>query len=313
MPTILVTGAGGGLGHNVVDAALARGLSVRALVRNPKKSHFGPGVEVVSGDALDSASVTRAAAGCDALFHMVNVGFNADWVGTTARLLDAALAACKQTGARLVFPANVWVFGKGTPGARVNELASFAPISTKGRARAEKEARIKSSGVRYTMLRLPEFYGPHVGTLTGPPLMRIAHRRKGTWLAPMDVDVEFVFMPDAAEALLTIGLADGMDGEVFHFPGASAITPRSFLELAVDVAKGGTVGRLPVPIVRLAGVFSKEAREFVDILHLWTDPILLDGGKLSKCFPQIRTTPYREGLAQTIAWLRENPNAPMHF
>ena len=77
---VLVTGAAGGLGHNVVDAAVRRGVEVRALVRTPKKATFAPAVEVVAGDALDAASVTQAAQGCDALFHMVNVNFSASWV-----------------------------------------------------------------------------------------------------------------------------------------------------------------------------------------------------------------------------------------
>lgn len=326
---ILVTGAGGGLGHNVVDAALRRGLHVRALVRNPQKVSFGArasdvgaGVDVIAGDALDAATVTRAARGCDALFHMVNVNFSAAWVQTTAALLDAAIVACKETGARLVFPGNVWVFGKGAPGKAVDEGTPFAPISVKGRARAAKEERIQSSGVPFTILRLPEFYGPHVGTLTGPPLMRIAHGHRATWYGPLDVDVELVFMPDAAEALLTVGLAaegeDAVHGEVFHCPGAAPITARAFLDLASEIAggngaRGSGARSLPAWLVRLAALASPQAREFADILHLWTDPILLDGKKLAARFPNIRTTPYREGLAQTIAWLRANPDAPMHF
>jgi nucleoside-diphosphate-sugar epimerase len=312
---VLVTGAAGGLGHNVVDTAVRRGVDVRALVRSPKKATFAPGVEVIAGDALDPASVTAATQGCDALFHMVNVNFSASWVTSTATMLDAAIAACRSTGARLVFPANVWVFGPGVKGKRLDESATIAPTSKKGRARAAKEERIRSSGVRYTMLRLPEFYGPHVGTLTGPPLMRIAHGRNGPWFGPADVDVEFVFMPDAAQALMTLGLADDarVNGHVFHYPGANAITPRAFLRTAIEVAGMGGARFLPSWVVRVAALGSTQAREFADILHLWTDPVLLDGKKLAATFPDVKTTSYRDGLAQTIAWLRAHPDAAMHF
>jgi nucleoside-diphosphate-sugar epimerase len=312
---VLVTGAAGGLGHNVVDAAVRRGVHVRALVRNPKRASFSTEVEVVTGDALDLASVTEAAKGCDALFHMVNVNFSASWLSSTAAMLDVALAACRATDARLVFPANVWVFGPGQRGVRVNEGAPHAPTSIKGRARAAKEERIRASGVRFTMLRLPEFYGPHVGTLTGPPLLRIAHGRTGQWFGPADVDVELVFMPDAAEALITLGLADDalVNGQVFHSPGAAAITPRAYLRTAIEVAGMGAARFVPAWVVRAAGLASTQAREFADILHLWTSPVLLDGTKLATAFPHITTTSYRDGLAQTIAWLRAHPDAPMHF
>jgi nucleoside-diphosphate-sugar epimerase len=311
--TVLVTGAAGGLGHNVVDAAVRRSIPVRALVRDPRRASFPGGVEVVVGDALDADAVARAAAGCDALFHMVNVRFSRAWVPMTAALLDAALAACARSGARLLFPANVWVFGPGGTGARLGEDAPVAPASMKGRARAANEARIRASGVRFTMLRLPEFYGPHVGTLTGPPLLRIAHGGRGTWYGAPDVDVEFAYMPDAAEALLTVGLADSVDGATFHLPGAAAVTPRRFLALAIDVAGGGRARHVPAWIVRLAAIPSAPAREFADILHLWTTPTLLDGAKLAARFPQLTATPYRDGIAATIAWLRANPGAAMHY
>ena len=55
------------------------------------------------------------------------------------------------------------------------------------------------------------------------------------------------------------------------------------------------------------------ARAFADILHLWEAPVLLDGTKLRARLPSLRTTPYEEGLAVTIDWLRANPNVRMYF
>jgi len=310
---VLITGAAGGLGSNVLRAAAARGLHVRALVRDPSRVRVPDGVELVRGDARDHETLRRAAEGCSTFFHLVNVNITQDWIRTTAELLDAALAACVSTGARLVFPANVWVFGRGKPGQRLAEDHPFAPCSTMGRARQVKEERIRGSGARFVMVRLPEFYGPHVQTLTGPPLLRISQGRTGMWFGPGDVEVEFVYMPEAAEALLTVGLADGVDGEVFHLPGAEAITPGGFFSIACEVAGGGGLRCLPSWVVKLAAPVSAPARAFADILHLWTDPVLLDGGKIAARFPTLRPTPYREGIAATIAWLRDNPGARMYY
>ncbi|MBI4956664.1 MAG: NAD(P)H-binding protein [Myxococcales bacterium] len=312
MVRILVTGATGGLGANVVAEAAARGLRVRALVRDPARAKVAPGVEVVKGDALDAAALARALEGCDALFHLVNVVIGKDWVDVTARLLEAAIGACTKTGARLVFPANVWIFGRGRPGEIVDETRAPAPSSELGRARAKKEARLRASGVRFAMVRLPEFYGPHVQTLTGPPLRRIAAGRTGIWFGPPDVEVELVLMPDAARVLLDVGLADGVDGETFHYPGAALITPRAFFAEARRIASGGRFLALPALAVRAAALVSPMARSFADILHLWEAPILLDGKKLGRRFPHVRTTPYSEGLAATIDWLRRNPGARMY-
>jgi nucleoside-diphosphate-sugar epimerase len=310
---VLVTGGSGGLGSNVLTAIVARGVTARVLARDPARLTSARGVEVVQGDARDPAVMRRAAAGCAALFHLVNVNLSQDWIRTTRDLLDAALAACAATNTRLVFPANVWVFGRTGPRQRVAESTPHAPCSARGRARREMEERITSSGVRSVLVRLPEFYGPHVQTLTGPPLLRIARRRTGTWFGPPEVDVELVYMPDAAEALITIGLSDGVDGETFHLPGVAAVTPGAFFALACEVAGGGRARFLPPWVVRAAAPFSREARAFADILHLWTDPVLLDGAKVAARFPGLPATSYRHGLESTIAWLRAHPSARMYY
>jgi uncharacterized protein YbjT (DUF2867 family) len=66
---VLVAGATGMLGGKAVDALLARGKKVRALVREGTDSGAlaAKGVEVVRGDLLDPASLDRAMAGADAV------------------------------------------------------------------------------------------------------------------------------------------------------------------------------------------------------------------------------------------------------
>jgi uncharacterized protein YbjT (DUF2867 family) len=67
-PTILVTGATGNVGRQVVDQLVQRGASVRALVRNLEKASFPAGVDVVQGDLLDVDSLRRAFTGVSTLF-----------------------------------------------------------------------------------------------------------------------------------------------------------------------------------------------------------------------------------------------------
>jgi len=66
--TILVTGATGQIGRQVIEQLVARGASVRALVRDPAKAAFPHGVDVVQGDLLDPDSLRRAYAGVSTLF-----------------------------------------------------------------------------------------------------------------------------------------------------------------------------------------------------------------------------------------------------
>jgi uncharacterized protein YbjT (DUF2867 family) len=71
--TILVTGASGAVGRQVVQQLVDRGARVRALVRDPSKADFPSTVDVVRGDLLDVPSLRRAMAGASTLFLLNGV------------------------------------------------------------------------------------------------------------------------------------------------------------------------------------------------------------------------------------------------
>ncbi|WP_327212178.1 NmrA/HSCARG family protein [Rhizobium beringeri] len=66
--TILVTGATGNVGRQVVEHLVKRGADVRVLVRDPSKAEFPQGVSVVQGDFLDVDSLRNAMSGVSTLF-----------------------------------------------------------------------------------------------------------------------------------------------------------------------------------------------------------------------------------------------------
>ena len=72
MKRALVTGASGFIGAHVLRAVLEAGAEARALVRagSDRSNVEGLPVEVVEGDLTDAASLERAMAGVDTLFHV---------------------------------------------------------------------------------------------------------------------------------------------------------------------------------------------------------------------------------------------------
>ena len=66
--TILVTGATGRVGRQVVQQLVKRGADVRVLVRDTSKASFPAGVEVVQGDLLDIDALRTAFTGVNTLF-----------------------------------------------------------------------------------------------------------------------------------------------------------------------------------------------------------------------------------------------------
>ncbi len=66
--TILVTGATGRIGRQVVDQLVKRGADVRVLVRDPAKADFPASVDVAQGEMLDLDALRSAFKGVSTLF-----------------------------------------------------------------------------------------------------------------------------------------------------------------------------------------------------------------------------------------------------
>jgi uncharacterized protein YbjT (DUF2867 family) len=66
--TILVTGATGTVGRQVIEQLVKRGADVRALARDPAKAKLPAGVTVVQGDLLDVDLLRGALSGVSTLF-----------------------------------------------------------------------------------------------------------------------------------------------------------------------------------------------------------------------------------------------------
>lgn len=304
---IAVLGAGGGLGRNVVDAACAAGHDVVALVRDPKRAALPPEVTTIVGDALRADDVARAMAGADATMFCVMPSFAA-WLTEFRPLLACAIAAARKTNTRLVYPGNVWIYGPGRAGEFVGEARRPSPTSQRGKLRAAMELDIREAGIRHAIVRLPEFYGPSVVTLTARLFRSALSGRLALWPGPLDLPVEFVYMPDAARALVSVATADDCDAANFHLPGART-TVRRFAGLVFEAA-GREPRLLSVPrwLLSAIGAFDATARGAADIGHLWTRPILLDGTAFERRFGAIPVTPLADAIAVTMAWHRAHPD-----
>lgn len=67
---ILVTGATGTVGREVVTQLLQAGQNVRALTRNPSKAQFDERVEVIRGDLSKPETLTKAVQGVNGVFSL---------------------------------------------------------------------------------------------------------------------------------------------------------------------------------------------------------------------------------------------------
>lgn len=145
---LAITGATGFVGQAVLDEALAKGHSVRALARSPQAPRDR--VEWVRGALSDTAALAALVEGVDAVIHIAGLTnapdpaqFEPANVGGTANVIAAAQAA---GAARFVFVSSL--------SAREPQLSAY------GGSKARAEEVVAASGLDWTMVRPPAVYGP---------------------------------------------------------------------------------------------------------------------------------------------------------
>ncbi len=218
----------------MVENLVQRGENVRALVRDPSRvKDWSTGkVELVKGDALKIEDVTEASQGVTSIFHCVNVPYQ-EWNTKAIPMLENTIAAAKLNKAKIMFPGNVYVFGHVHTDT-VGEDQPFAPHTAKGKLRVRMEQMLsqswRSDSVPYTIVRFPDFYGPHVlNPLYGQIFQNALLGKPMRWYGRLDVPIEFCYIEDAAKALVTAGLSATTNGETYHVPGPGVTTPKEWL------------------------------------------------------------------------------------
>jgi nucleoside-diphosphate-sugar epimerase len=126
----LVTGGGGFLGKAIVTRLLASGAAVRSLARGDYPELRQLGAECVRGDVADADAVSRAAEGCDVVFHVAAKAgvwgsydeyHHANVVGT-----ENVIAACRASNIpKLVHTSSPSVVFNGRDEAGIDESAPY--------------------------------------------------------------------------------------------------------------------------------------------------------------------------------------------
>ena len=242
MKQILVTGATGNVGRQVVAQLRGTGCRIRTLSRNPQSANLPDDVEVVSGDLAAPETLDGGLKGVDTVFLV--------WLAPLAAA-PAAVERIASHAGRIVLLTSP----HRTPHPFFQQPNALRAVH------ARLEQLIESSGLRWTFLRPGAFainsvawWAPQIRT---GDVVRWFHAAAAT--APIhERDI-------AAVAVRALCGGEGCDGKEYVLTGPASLTQREqvhiigdaigrplrFEELPPELARQEMLKRWPLPAVAM--------------------------------------------------------------
>jgi uncharacterized protein YbjT (DUF2867 family) len=220
---ILITGATGTVGSEVVKRLSAQSIQVRAVTRDPRKvdAHRLPHVHVVHGDFEDVESMRRACAGVDRALLVTNS------TERTERQQIAFTRVAQQSGVRHLVKLSQLHADASSPGRFL-------------RYHAAVEAAIQTSGLTFTFLR-PNLYMQ--GLLN---FRQSIQAQSAIFAAAGDARISAVDVRDLADVAVSALTTAQHDNQSYALTGPEALT---FAEMAHQLSRaiGRTITFVDVP------------------------------------------------------------------
>lgn len=315
----LVTGGHGFIGSFVVKRLLARGWSVRCLVRSTSRTHRidGLGVEKVTGDILQPDTLAAAMQGCAACIHLAGISSYADMdkpfarptiVDGTRNVFQAALDAGV---GRVVYTSSAVIYGSTDPDRVADEDSPFllgGSGLTYAESKHDNEAVVDEfveKGLEVVVAIPTETYGPDDDDFLTTGYLKEAIT---SWPAlATHGGTMYGHVDDVAEGIVLAMEKGAVGGR--YILGAENATIRDIIALTLEIA-----GK-PKPILVMPTGLTKLVVRTLHRLGLPSPehPNAIDYGTLyyfvksDRARRELGWQPRsgRETLEDTVRWLRE--------
>ena len=249
-----------------------------------------------------------AATGADVIVNGWNPTYDR-WSDLLPGLTDQVIGAARASGATLIQPANVYVYGEGSP-ELLGPDTPHAATNPLGRLRIEMEERLRASGVPVILLRAGDFIDTRASGNWFDRIL-LAKLGKGRLDYPGNPDIPhaWAYLPDLGRAAVALAERRGdlAPVEEVLFPGWT-LSGRELAGLVAEAAgRPVRLAALPWWPLRLARPFWRLADGLLEMRYLWNMPHRLDGSRFAALVPEFTETPAREGIAAAVASLAAPP------
>ena len=278
---ILVTGATGTVGREVVGLLVAGGHKTRVLVRDPAKARFDKKVEVAVGDLDKPDTLARAAEGAERVFALASGPQLAAQQGSLAQ-------AAKRAGAKHIVKLSVLGVDSGLKNAIVEW-------------HTDAEKRLRESGLAWTFVQPGSFMSNSFAWID-------MVKTQGKVYAPYG-DGKFppIHPRDIAAVCVKALTTPGHEGKAYPLTGPEALGMAEQVRILSE-AIGKPLQYVPVP--------DEAARD--GMLKTGMPPVLVEAllqmagwvraGKMAQVRPTVEEVTGRKPLSYRD-WARENAAA----
>ncbi len=322
---VLVTGANGLLGANVVRQLRGMGYEVRAMVRKGSdlRSLEGADYEVFEGAITDRDDVFRAVEGCDYVVHSAAAtalkamdleGFKKINIGATELLVEAARHFNVK---RFIFVSTANCFTNGTKENPGDERTGFMPwLRGQGYAYSKflaqemvlKEAR--EHGFQAIVVAPTFLIGPYDAKPSSGTLLLHGYGKRVIFHPPGGKN--FI---DAEKAARAIGraLTKGKTGEAYLLAGVNMTYRQFFRIVAAQAGRKALFITIPrfvlLGIGRVSDLIGKVFSVRLPLGYVSARLLTLDNyftGAKAKAELELEDTDLEEAVAKAVEWFREN-------
>ena len=291
---ILVTGATGFVGGQLVAELLAAGHEVRALVRDPSRYDAPDGVEVFQGDVLDRGSFEDSLSGVDAAYYLIHSMYAGEDFEERDRLAARNFTrAASDAGVERI----VYLGGLGETGDQ---------LSAHLRSRREVEYILGDGTPELTTLRASIIVG--AGSVSFQIVTQLV-KRLPVMIAPQWVRTQCqpIAVSDALAYLVGVVESPETAGQTYEIGGPDVLTYGEMLQqtaLAMD--------RRPPPIVPVPVLTPKLSSYWVGLvsdvdwqvarplIHGLKNPTIVTDDSIRE-YVDPELTPFREAVQRALA------------
>lgn len=304
-PLSVVLGAGGGIGAAVVEVLATEERRVRGAAR--RVVDVPAGVELVRADVTEPEQLRAALDGADVVYQCAMPAYGR-WAQEFPAMMGGIADVCVAAEACLVVADNL--YASRADGKPISESDSPVHHGAKSETRARMSKDLLGrADLRATFGRGADYYGVGQRGLHSVPGETLFERaiagKRMTWPGRTDVPHALHGLGDLARALVMLADNDVSWGRAWNLPSPEPLTGRGYAD-AIAKAMGGPtkLTRIPIPILRLAGLFDSDAREVTEISWQFDRPFLIDDSAFRSEIGALDCRPHEEQIGEVVAWHR---------